>query len=105
MQWFRDYQGREVRLTDERLAHILEGHPELIGFESAIRETIVEPDTVAQSTTNPIARLYYRWYEHTSAGANYLCVVIIMLENDAFVASAYLRGHIRRGTILWTRPQ
>lgn len=105
MQVFRDYQGREVRLTDERLAHILEGHEELIGFEPAIRETLEGPDSVAQSNTNPNARLYYRWYERTARGAKYLCVVVIMQEHDAFVASAYLRERIRRGRVLWTKNQ
>ena len=75
MEVFKDYQGREVRLTDERLAHILEGHAELTGLDSAISETIEVPDTVVQSTRNPNALLYYRWYEHTSVGPNYLCEV------------------------------
>ena len=59
MQVFKDYQERSVKLTDERVAHILEGHAELTGFESAIGETIEEPDSVVQSNTNPNARLYY----------------------------------------------
>jgi hypothetical protein len=80
MKVFKDYQGTEVRLTNERLAHILERHTELTGLEAAIGETIEAPNTVVQSTTNPNTRLYYRWYEHTSAGANYLCVMVALLH-------------------------
>lgn len=35
MRILRDYEGREVRLTDERFAHILE-HPEMVGLEVAL---------------------------------------------------------------------
>lgn len=38
MKWLADYQGRQVRLTNERLRHVLE-HPEMAGMESAIDET------------------------------------------------------------------
>lgn len=34
MKVLRDYQGTPIRLTDERLAHILE-HPEMKGMEQA----------------------------------------------------------------------
>ncbi len=39
MRVFRDYQGLAIRLTEERLAHILE-HPEMAGMEEAIAETL-----------------------------------------------------------------
>ena len=34
-----DYQGRTVRLTDERVQHILD-HPEMVGMEAAIEQTL-----------------------------------------------------------------
>jgi hypothetical protein len=102
---FTDYRGRTVRLTEERLAHIQEAHPELSGFEAAIGETLQHPNSVVQSLTNPHALLYYRWYEQTAVGAKYLCVVVILLADDAFIASAYLRETIRRGTLVWTSNQ
>jgi len=45
MRTLRDYQGRSVRLTDERLAHILE-HPEMANLESALVETLEHPALV-----------------------------------------------------------
>lgn len=42
-----DYQGLAVRLTDERLAHILD-HPEMVGLEAAISETLKQPALVTQ---------------------------------------------------------
>jgi hypothetical protein len=49
-----DFLGRAVRLTDERRAHILE-HPEMVGLESAITETLRAPESVVQSVSDPTA--------------------------------------------------
>ena len=38
-----DRSGLSIRLTDERLAHILQ-HPEMVGLESAIEETLSRPE-------------------------------------------------------------
>lgn len=57
MRILYDYQGLAIRLTDERLAHILE-HPEMHGMESAIGETLSHPQQVVQSFSDPEARLY-----------------------------------------------
>lgn len=35
MKVLRDYEGREVRLIDERLTHILE-HPEMVGLVKVV---------------------------------------------------------------------
>ena len=39
MRILEDFQGLAIRLTDERLAHILE-HPEMAGMESAVEQTL-----------------------------------------------------------------
>ena len=43
-----DYQRLAVRLTDEWLAHILD-HPEMVGLEAAISESLKHPALVVQS--------------------------------------------------------
>jgi hypothetical protein len=45
MKILRDFQGLEVRLTEERLEHILE-HPEMTDREAAIEEALVSPEQV-----------------------------------------------------------
>jgi len=52
METLLDYQGRTVRLTAERLAHIFE-HPEMRGLESALTETLRNPTLVIESRTDP----------------------------------------------------
>jgi len=51
MKTLKDYQGRAVRLTDERLAHILE-HPEMANLETALTETLEHPTLVVQSRSD-----------------------------------------------------
>ncbi len=97
-----DYQGRTVRLTDERSQYILE-HPEMVGMEAAIEQTLKEPETVFRSTTDPAVALSYRSIPGTLVGDKWLCVVVKYLVNDAFVLTAYLTDQPQAGEILWPR--
>ena len=102
MKILTDYEGKAVRLTDERLAHILE-HPEMVGMEDRIRETLAAPERVLESLGDPEARLYYRFYLGTRVGDKHLCVVVKMADNDAFVLTAYLMTRPAGGRQLWPK--
>ena len=103
MKVLHDFQGLAIRLTDERLAHILE-HPEMAPMEPAIQETLLHPERVVQSFSDPQARLYYRFYFGTIVGSKYLCVVVKVLDDDAFVLTGYLTDRIKKGVVLWPTP-
>ena len=102
MKIFRDYKGKNVRLTEERWKHILE-HPEMKGMAQYIKETLLEPQRVVQSVSDKDASLYYRFYIGTKVGNKYLCVVVKMIKQDAFVLTAYLTDSIKKGEIIWLR--
>lgn len=102
MRVLQDFQGLRIRLTDERLAHILE-HPEMAGMEAAIEETLKNPERVVQSLSDRQARLYYRFYLRTIVGGKYLCVIVKTLDADAFVLTAYLTDRIKTGVPLWPK--
>jgi hypothetical protein len=89
MKKLKDYQGRTVRLTEERLAHILE-HPEMRDMAAAIEQTLAAPEKVIRSLSDAAAELYYRFYFGTRVGGKYFCVVVKVKEEDAFVLTAYL---------------
>jgi hypothetical protein len=101
MKVFRDYQGTEIRLTDERLAHILE-HPEMQGLEGAVEETLRSPQYVIRSASDDQARLYHRFYLATGTGGKFLCVVVKLTSTDAFVLTAYLTDKVKKGDLLWS---
>ena len=94
MRVLHDYEGLAIRLTDERLAHIMD-HPEMAGFERAIEETLARPQQVVESPSDPQARLYYRYYLGPPVGDKYLC--------DAFVLTAYITDKVKRGVQIWPR--
>jgi len=96
----RDYAGYHIRLTDERWAHISE-HPEMAGMRQALEETLQSPSVVVESSSDPAARLFHRFYDGTMVGAKYLCVVVKFSAQDAFVVTAYLTDRLKRGKIVW----
>lgn len=100
MKYLQDYQGVSLRLTDERLAHILE-HPEMENALNSIQETLLEPDIVVESNSDSAAQLYYRYYSKTKVGNKYLCVIVKMQEQDAFILTAYLTDKVKKGKVLW----
>ena len=102
MKMLADYQGLlTIRLTDERLAHIIE-HPEMVGLEAAVEETLKNPNVVIQSVSDETARLYYRFYSGTKMGDKFVCVVVKVKTDDAFVLTAYLTDKPKKGTTLWS---
>jgi hypothetical protein len=104
MRLLRDSQGLEVRLTDERLEHILV-HPEMRGSEAAMGVTLAFPERVIESPFGHDIRLYYRFYRRTVVGARHLCVVVKISAEDAFVVTAYLTDSIKRGRSLWPETE
>ena len=102
MKILTDYEGRAIRLTDERLAHILE-HPEMQGMEDRIEQTVRIPERVLESLSDPQARLYYRFYLGTRVGDKHLCVVVKLADNDAFVLTAYLMTKPAGGRQIWPK--
>lgn len=99
---FEDFEGRSIRLTPERLRHILE-HPEMRGMKSFIKNTLLFPERVIQSLSDLETRLYYRYYFSTVVGDKYLCVVVKENRSGVFILTAYLTDTIKKGKILWPK--
>lgn len=95
-----DYRGYPVRLTEERLRHILE-HPEMAMLQDKIEETLQAPEQVRASNTDYQVILNYRYYFNTLVGDKWLCVVAKYSDNDAFLLTAYLTNRIKSGQLLW----
>ena len=103
MTLFTDYAGRNVRLTDERRAHLL-SHPEMVILEPLLALAIASPVVVVRSRTDDSIFLYYRDTVTDQFSTKLLCVVIKHLPVDSFVVTAYLTDKIKSGEAIWTRP-
>ncbi len=102
MGLLRDYAGREIRLTDERSAHI-QGHSEMQDQEPRISETLLIPDSVIASHHDTTVHLYHKLYDKTPVTRKYLVVVVKSLERDAFVITSSFTDKEKKGTRLWHR--
>ena len=100
MQVHNDCFGHKVRLTAERMAHILE-HPEMRGMEAEIERVLTQPRMVRRSRSDAAIRLFYEFYAQTLVDGKWLCVVVKYVLNDAFVVTAYLTDKPKNGEDLW----
>jgi len=103
MKWFIDIHGRQIRLTDEREEHIENDHPEMSGQIDKLRETLLNPDKVIRSRTDPEVELFYRYYDVTPVTEKFLCVVVKVSANDLFIITTYFTETMKRGEVLWQR--
>ncbi len=85
MKWFKDVYNRRIRLTEERQEHIETDHPEMSGQIDKIEETLLNPDAIVRSRTDPDVELFYRYYDNTPVTKKYLCVVVKVLAEDIFI--------------------
>lgn len=100
MNFLNDCFGHKVRLTDERLAHILE-HPEMASMAAEVERMLHQPQLVRRSRSDTAVRLFYQFYAQTIVGGKWLCVVVKYAQNDAFVVTAYLTDEPKAGEDLW----
>ncbi len=92
---FADEHGNEVRLTDERLRHILRRHPELAFQMHRFAETLASPDAVRPSRSSPAVQLYYRLYPDLRGRNRYICLVVKMETDYSFILTGYLARSIK----------
>ena len=92
---FTDEHGNEVRLTDERLRHILRTHPEMAFQLHRFAETLASPDAVSPSRSSPAVRLYYRLYPDLRGRNRYICLVVKRETGYSFILTAYLDRRIK----------
>ncbi len=96
MRFYKDKSGDTIRMTEERLQHILSQHRDMAGFVDYIPETLAGPDFVAPSRTDREASLYYRMYRNTVHGDKFVCVVVAKKQTgDAFIKTAYITGEVK----------
>ena len=85
MRRFADEHGNEVRLTDERLRHILRRHPDMAFQLHRFVETLASPDSVRPSRSSPAVQLYYRLYPDLRSRNRYICLVVKREAGYSFI--------------------
>lgn len=94
MRQVTDYDGVEIRLTDERLEHI-ERRPEMDGQLDRIEETLQNPDELRESDQDRTVVLYHRRYSDTPVTDKYLLVVVKRDIESPFVITAFFTDRLK----------
>ncbi|MDI3462087.1 MAG: hypothetical protein OJF50_000908 [Nitrospira sp.] len=102
MKSIRDCFGRLIRLTDERMVHILQ-HPEMIGMEAEVAYVLQRPAEVRLSHSDRTVQLFYEYYAKTRVGGKWLCAVVKYATDDGFVVTAYFTDRLKPGERLWPK--
>jgi hypothetical protein len=92
--------GVLIRLTDERWAHVMEEHHEVVGLRSAIMETVANPMAIFAGNRGELLAV-----QEVEPG-KYLVVVYRESQQDGFIITAFLtrKGHtLHRRQRLWPR--
>ena len=97
MRRFTDKRGNEIKLTDERLRHILRRHPEMAFQMHRFAETLASPDAVSPSRSSPTVQLYYRLYSDLRGRNRYICLVVKTEASYSFILTGYLARSIKGG--------
>ncbi len=100
MRILLNHKGQEIRLTEERLAHILE-HPEMRGLDLLIADTLKSPEVVVKSRSDESVRLYYQYLPETVVGRKWICVAVKEDVENPFILTAYLTDKPKKGEVLW----
>lgn len=95
-----------VELSEERLKHIAERHPDFLpAHEHLILEVLAEPDQVRRSKRFPNARLFTRWFTDVVDGKFVVIVVVTDYgpKGRHWVITGYIARKISEGEIEWKR--
>jgi hypothetical protein len=90
--------GANIRLTEERWAHILEEHGEISGMMDAVLQTVNEPQVIFAGNSGELLAV-----REIEAG-KYLVVPYKEQGNDGFIITAFMtrRFHsLQRRAQLW----
>ena len=94
-----------VRLTEERLNHIIRNHPDMKNQESRMLETVNDPEFILEGDFGEL--LATRFYSKTPLTSKHLIVAYKEISKiDGFILTAYYARRISsRRKILWKKSQ
>lgn len=93
--------GVPIRLTKERMAHIVKGHPEMAGKESDILEAINSPEIVQKGDAGTL--LAIKMFHKTPVSESKYLVAVYkeVSSDDGFVLTAYYSSDLKGRLIIW----
>ena len=81
----------KVELTDERLQHILEFHPEIKGLQKYFATSLNDPHIIKPSKSDPQVYVFYR-----KITINKFLAVVIKINARNFILTAYITNKLNQ---------
>ncbi|BBO17193.1 conserved hypothetical protein [Candidatus Brocadia pituitae] len=96
--------NKEIRLTAERWAHIVESHDYMAGNHDVVPETLESPDIIVGGTKDGLIAIKH--YAKTFISEKHAVVIYKEQEIDGFVITAFMTSKpekITRKGVEWKR--
>jgi hypothetical protein len=103
--YLEDPLGNQVRLTEERISHIMSRHSELQNRTQLIAQTVEEPHMVRTHPNRSDTRNYFRRFNEPGSGF-LVRVAVIFNSDNQFVVTAHMMSSerlMRRGELMWEK--
>lgn len=97
--------GAKIKLTHERIEHIIQRHPEVKPYLDQVIKTVEKPDLLIQGELGEIKAL--KFYESLHVGSKYMVVPYSEKGSEGFIITAYFTSSLDRvrGKIVWRRQK
>jgi len=73
----------------------------MVDQQDRIVETLMSPDLIIATETDPTVHTYHRLYPETPVTRKYLIVAVKVLPDDAFVLTAFFSRRLKKGALIW----
>ena len=73
-------------------------HPVMAGRDAEVRGSLVQPNEIRMSRSDPTVYLFYQ-----ARGQRWICAVVKRLNGDGFLITAYPTNAIKEGIRVWPR--
>ena len=70
------------------------------GQVEKIVETMIDPDRIIRSATDPQVELFYKHYLSTPVTTKFLCVVLKVLTDDNFIITSFFTNTVKKGDVI-----
>lgn len=91
--------GFRVRTSETYWQKVITKHPDIAFLEREIKQALIDPDEIRQSSRDTSILLFYR----TLKASRWAVAVARKLNGDGFLITAYQTDAIKEGETLWRK--
>ena len=73
----------------------------MVGQRERLDETLRELDIVIAMVTDQTVHAYHRFYDETPVTRKYMLIAVKMMDEDAFVITAFYTSRQKKGKVIW----